>query len=254
MPPDRHPVLDRIDVDAPDFRRRMAGDDGGEARDLELQIWLPVRLDNGGWVAAVRIEGVAMPPIAAMPGEDPLGALIAALAFARDVVDQGAGRVLFGDREAGGLPVFLDRGFRPAVLADVEAQAGRLADDVAAGAWPHSPDPQQDKRTWQIVLTGDGVPHITRAAMLDMDRLLDLDPAISHLEIEIGDKSVHVARDWPSDRFEDADRLIHHIAGSGITAVTVHDRTGKPPRRVEGHGRSAPTDRERPMSRPVGDD
>lgn len=131
MHPDHHPVLDRIDIDAPAFRRRMIRDEGDETHECELQLWLPVQLDNGGWVAAVRIEGLDMPHISAMPGEDPLGALIGALAFARDMVNRETGRVLFGDREAGGLPVFLDRGFPPTMLADVEAQALHIAIETA---------------------------------------------------------------------------------------------------------------------------
>lgn len=125
-----YPVLDRIDINAPSFRRRLTREAGGGKHDCELQLWLPVQLDNGGWVSAVQIEGIDIPPIAAMPGDDPLAALIGALAFAREVVNREPGRVLFGDREAGGLPVFLDRGFPPAVLADVAAQALRMADET----------------------------------------------------------------------------------------------------------------------------
>lgn len=131
-----HPVLNRIDIDAPSFRRRLTREAGCETHDCELQLWLPVQLDNGGWVSAVRIEGIDMPPIAAVPGDDPLAALIGALAFARDVVNREPGRVLFGDREAGGLPVFLDHGFPPSVLAEVEARALRMADETAEHRHP----------------------------------------------------------------------------------------------------------------------
>ena len=89
-----------------------------------------------------------------------------------------------------------------------------------------------DTRTWQLVMVGDGLHHITAEAQADMARLLDLDPAISHLTVEVGDASVHVARDWPSDRMEEADCLIDRIAASGVSAIVVHDRNGKPPRRV----------------------
>lgn len=123
MPSDHHPVLDHININAPFFRRRLVREAQGETQDCELQLWLPVQLDNGGWVAAVRIAGIEMPLISAMPGIDPLGALIAALAFARDVVDRNGGRFLFDSWEAAGLPVFLDRGFTPTILADVEAGA-----------------------------------------------------------------------------------------------------------------------------------
>ena len=81
-------------------------------------------------------------------------------------------------------------------------------------------------------MVGDGLHRITADAQADMARLLDLDPAISHLTVEIGGTSVHVARDWPSDRMEEADRLIDRIAASGVSAIVVHDRNDKPPRRV----------------------
>ena len=89
-----------------------------------------------------------------------------------------------------------------------------------------------DTRTWQLVMVGDDPHRITAEAQADMARLLDLDPAISHLTVEVGDVSVHVARDWPSDRMEEADRLIDRIAASGVSAIVVYDRNGKSPRRV----------------------
>jgi hypothetical protein len=89
-----------------------------------------------------------------------------------------------------------------------------------------------DTRTWQLVMVGDGLHHITSEAQADIARLFDLDPAISHLTIEVGDAYVHVARDWPSDRIEEANHLIDRIAASGVSAIIVHDGNGKPPRRV----------------------
>lgn len=87
-------------------------------------------------------------------------------------------------------------------------------------------------RTWQLVMVGDGLHRITAEAQADMARLLDLDPSISHLTVEVGDDRIHVARDWPSDRLEEADRLIDRIAASGLSAIVVHDRNGEPPRQV----------------------
>ncbi|PZP20025.1 MAG: hypothetical protein DI607_00990 [Sphingomonas hengshuiensis] len=55
---------------------------------------------------------------------------------------------------------------------------------------------------------------------------------MSHLTVEVGDDSIHVARDWPSDRMEEADRLIDSIAASGVSGIVVHGRNGEPPRRV----------------------
>ena len=87
-------------------------------------------------------------------------------------------------------------------------------------------------RTWQLVMTGHDLQHVTPDAQADMARLLDLDPSISHLTLEIGGDRVHVARDWPSDQYEEAGHLLDRIAASGVSAIVVHDRDGKPPRRV----------------------
>jgi hypothetical protein len=88
-------------------------------------------------------------------------------------------------------------------------------------------------RTWQLIMTGrGGLEHVTPQAQADMARLLELDPSISHLTIEIGDDRIHVARDWPSDRLDEADRLLDRIIASGVSAIVVHDRNGKSLRRV----------------------
>ncbi|MFK3891846.1 hypothetical protein [Sphingomonas sp. NPDC079357] len=84
-------------------------------------------------------------------------------------------------------------------------------------------------RTWQLVMTGNGLHRITPETQADMTRLLDLDPSISHLTVEIGDDQIHIARDWPSDRLEEADRLIDRIAASGVSTIDVHDRNGAIP-------------------------
>lgn len=96
------------------------------------------------------------------------------------------------------------------------------------------PSEQRDDRarTWQLVMTGNGLHRIAPETQVDMARLLDLDPTISHLTVEVGDDHIHVARDWPSDRMEEADHLIDRIAASGVSAIVVHDRNGKPPRRM----------------------
>ena len=86
-------------------------------------------------------------------------------------------------------------------------------------------------RTWQLVMTGNGLHRITSETQADMARLLDLDPSISHLTVEVGDDHIHIARDWPSDRLDEADHLIDRIAASGVLAIVVHDRNGATPRR-----------------------
>lgn len=89
-----------------------------------------------------------------------------------------------------------------------------------------------DLRTWQLVMVGDGLHRVGREAQADIARLLDLDPSISHLTVELGEDRIHVARDWPSDRMEEADRLTASILASGVSAIVVHGRHGEPPRRV----------------------
>src|SRR3546814_3990403 len=49
-------------------------------------------------------------------------------------------------------------------------------------------------RTWQLVMTGHNLQHVTLGTQADMARLLDLNPSISHLTLEIGDDRVHIAR------------------------------------------------------------
>lgn len=87
-------------------------------------------------------------------------------------------------------------------------------------------------RTWQLVMVGNGLHRITAEAQANMARLFDLDPSISHLTVEVGDDRIHVARDWPSDRMEEADRLIDRITASGVSAIVVHPRQGHPSQRV----------------------
>jgi hypothetical protein len=50
-------------------------------------------------------------------------------------------------------------------------------------------------RTWQLVMVGHGLDRVTPQAQADMARLLDLDPSISHLTVEVGEDLIHVARD-----------------------------------------------------------
>src|SRR3546814_11473367 len=89
-------------------------------------------------------------------------------------------------------------------------------------------------RTWQLVMTGDDLRHVTLETQADMARLLDLDPSISHLTPEIGDDSVHVARDWPSDQHEEAHRLDDIISSSDECAPVRHQAPVKPDTRRGG--------------------
>ncbi|RZL83408.1 MAG: hypothetical protein EOP66_03875 [Sphingomonas sp.] len=124
--------MKKIDIDNPYFVRRLTRRRSSGCEQCVLQLWLPVQMDNGGWMSAVHITGLDLPEISAMPGSDPLDALLQAVAFARNVIDHSDGRFLFSDafREGGALPVSLNRGFAPRNLADIEAQAALLADDA----------------------------------------------------------------------------------------------------------------------------
>ena len=77
-------------------------------------------------------------------------------------------------------------------------------------------------------MTGHDLRHITPETQADMARLLDLDPSISHLTLEIGDDRVHVARDWPSDQYEEAGRLIDRIAAWACPRSLSTMATGNP--------------------------
>src|SRR3546814_10729228 len=59
-------------------------------------------------------------------------------------------------------------------------------------------------RTWQLVMTGHNLQNVTLGTQADMARLLDLNPSISHPTLAIGDDRVHIARDWPSDQYEES--------------------------------------------------
>ena len=128
----QHPVLSKIDRERPYFDRLIIRQSGDQEEEWRLQLWLPVQLDNGGWVAAVHLAGPeSTAKIAAMPGSDPLDALIRSLSFFRGVMEQAGGRFLFGHREMAGLPVSLNCGFYPAVLLDIEMRASDLANAAA---------------------------------------------------------------------------------------------------------------------------
>src|SRR3546814_19497264 len=90
-------------------------------------------------------------------------------------------------------------------------------------------------RTWQLVMTGHNLQHVTLGTQADMAPLLDLNPSISHLTLEIGDDRVPIARYWPTDKYEEADPLIDRRAAPGVSAIVVPDGHGKPPpRRTNG--------------------
>lgn len=99
---------------------------------------------------------------------------------------------------------------------------------VIAPAVPYPADRYANPpRSWQVIMTGN----ITTALPLELDavlgRLLDLRPDIGSLEIETDDGGgMLVARDWPSDRMEEADALLARIeAAPGVRGVTLNRRS-----------------------------
>lgn len=93
------------------------------------------------------------------------------------------------------------------------------------------------ERSWQLMMSGYGLEHVAVEARLDMERLLDLMPSITHLILEVGEDRIHVARDWPSSRTEEADRLLRRIAGSaGVSAIIVPGAADEPARRIVAKG------------------
>lgn len=125
------PIFDNLDINAPDLRRELIWEKDSGPQKCEIQIWMPLQKNDGQWEAPLRIVGLGRTLMVAMPGDDSLGALIEALAFARDAVDRKSERVLFGQNEAGGLPVFLGNNrFPPQVAAQVEARAMDMANEA----------------------------------------------------------------------------------------------------------------------------
>jgi hypothetical protein len=89
------------------------------------------------------------------------------------------------------------------------------------------------ERSWQLIMSGHGLEHVPVEARLGMERLLDLMPSITHLTLEVGDHRIHVTRDWPSSRMEEADHLLRRIACTGgICAIVVPGNADEPARRV----------------------
>ena len=136
------PIFDTLDINTPDLRRELIWEKDSGPQKGEIQIWMPVQKNDGRWEAPLCIVGLGRTLMVAMPGDDSLGALIEALAFARDAVDRKSERVLFGQHEAGGLPVFLGNSrFTPEVAAQVEARAMDMEDEAfttAMGMRVHS--------------------------------------------------------------------------------------------------------------------
>jgi hypothetical protein len=106
--PDGHAVLKKIDRSKPYFTRDITRHFDGKSSKHVLEIWLPVESEFGGWLAAVTIDGLNLPAMSAMPGEDPLDAIISALKFIRTLFDENAGTFTFQAWNYAKLPKNMD--------------------------------------------------------------------------------------------------------------------------------------------------
>ncbi len=85
------------------------------------------------------------------------------------------------------------------------------------------------KRSWQLVMTGDLPGPLTPELIADLTRLLDLRPDLTCLDLATDTGGVHVARDWSSDKVDEADELEHRIAtATGVHGLTLHPRNAPP--------------------------
>jgi hypothetical protein len=105
---DGHRVLKKIDRAKPYFTRDITRHLDGKTTQHLLEIWLPVEAEHGGWLSAVTIDGLGLPEMSAMPGDDRLGALISALQFVRTLFDEKQGKFTFEGWNYGKLPANID--------------------------------------------------------------------------------------------------------------------------------------------------
>ena len=102
--PTGHRILERIDRKNPYFARQITREVKGLITHHLLEIWLPIEAEHGGWISAVTVDGLDLPEMSAMPGDDPLDALISALKFVRILFDEKDGKFTFGVWNYGKLP------------------------------------------------------------------------------------------------------------------------------------------------------
>jgi hypothetical protein len=103
-----HSILNQIDRTKPHFTREIVRQLGGKSTKHLLEIWLPVESESGGWLAAVTIDGLDLPEMSAMPGDDPLDALISAIRFIKTLFDENEGAFTFDVWNHGKLPKNMD--------------------------------------------------------------------------------------------------------------------------------------------------
>lgn len=86
-----------------------------------------------------------------------------------------------------------------------------------------------ERRSWQLVMTGDLPDPLSPELIADLTRLLDLRPDLACLDLETDAGGVHVARDWPSDKVDEVTELKNRIASApGVRGLTLHPRKAPP--------------------------
>ncbi len=102
-----HPVSEYIDIDHADYERKivpLVKANGPEK--ITVKIWNPVQFENGGYVSAVSVEGLPIPLLSAMPGEDKLDALLNAVAFVSETLNRHGVVCEWQGKPLGGFPPF----------------------------------------------------------------------------------------------------------------------------------------------------
>lgn len=86
-----------------------------------------------------------------------------------------------------------------------------------------------ERRSWQLVMTGDLPDPLSPDLIADLTRLLDLRPDLACLDLETDAGGIHVARDWPSDKVDEAAELERRIAAApGVRGLALHPRKAPP--------------------------
>lgn len=82
-----------------------------------------------------------------------------------------------------------------------------------------------ERRSWQLVMTGNLPDPLSPELIADLTRLLDLRPDLARLDLETDAGGVYVARDWPSDKVDEVEALGRRIATApGVRGLTLHPR------------------------------
>ncbi|AGH51572.1 hypothetical protein G432_19385 (plasmid) [Sphingomonas sp. MM-1] len=74
--------------------------------------------------------------------------------------------------------------------------------------------------SWQLLMVGPGIGHITPDIQDKLATLLDLLPTTAIINVQTDAGYVTVSRDWPSHRMKTVGSLVDAIAAApGITAI-----------------------------------